>query len=111
MAERPREPPSPQVGQSKKGSDLKHGPGRLKPEQCEIKVRWERARKVLEVSAVGVTFEFATPLKVGIRYPISLTGPGVSISSTLEVRRCQLTLDPAEGRFFRVEGRFFPYME
>jgi hypothetical protein len=34
----------------------------------------------------------------------------VSFSSTLEVVRCQLTLEP-EGRFFRIAGRFFPYVE
>ncbi len=83
---------------------------RLKPDQYELKIRWDRARQVLDVSATGVQFDFHAPLKVGTRYPISLDAPGVSFSTTLEVTRCQLTVDPA-GRFFRVSGKFFPYVE
>ena len=84
---------------------------RLKPDQYELKVRWETARQVLEVTPTGVRFDFNAPLKVGTRYPISLKAPGVSFSTTLEVSRCQLTVDPTTGRFFRVTGRFFPYVE
>ncbi|HEY6066972.1 MAG TPA: hypothetical protein VIY96_12515 [Thermoanaerobaculia bacterium] len=84
---------------------------RLKPEQYELKVRWETARQVLEVTPTGVRFDFNAPLKVGTRYPVSLKAPGVSFSTTIEVSRCQLTVDSATGRFFRVTGRFFPYVE
>ena len=84
-------------------------PPRLSPENYEIKVRWDRARKVLDVTSSGVKFEFDHALKVGITYPITVTAPGISISATLEVTRCQLTV--ADGRFFLVEGRFFPYVE
>ena len=84
---------------------------RLKPEQYELKVRWETARQVLEVTPTGVRFDFNTPLKVGTRYPISLKAPGVCFSTTREVSRCQLTVDSATGRFFRVTGKFFPYVE
>lgn len=83
---------------------------RMKPDQYELKIRWDRARQVLEVSTTGVQFDFDAPLKVGMKYPISLAAPGVSFSTTLEVTRCQLTVDPA-GRFFRVSGKFFPYVE
>lgn len=83
---------------------------RLKPDQYELKIRWDKARQVLEVSSTGVQFDFDGPLKVGTKYPISLDAPGVSFSTTLEVTRCQLTVDPA-GRFFRVSGKFFPYVE
>lgn len=95
---RPPEPPRKRTGR------------RLSPEQYEIKIRWETARQVFEVSPQGVTFEFDSALKVGARYPISLAAPGVSFSSTLEVTRCQLTVKP-DGRFFKIEGRFFPYVE
>ena len=84
---------------------------RLKPDQYELKIRWEKARQVLEVSSTGVRFDFDAPLKVGTKYPVSLTAPGVSFSTTLEVSRCQLTVEPPSGRFFRVTGRFFPYAE
>jgi hypothetical protein len=83
---------------------------RLSPDQYEIKIRWERARRVFDVSSEGVSFEFDSPLKVGMRYPISLSAPGVSFSSTLEVTRCKLKV-AEEGRFFRIEGRFYPYVE
>ena len=105
MVERKSDPPS--SDRSKKG----RGAGRLKPEQYEIKIRWEKARKVLEVSPTGVRFDFDSALKVGIKYPISLSAPGVSFSSTLEVTRCQMTLEPSGNRFFRIDGRFFPYVE
>src|SRR5207245_6179370 len=77
MAERKTDPP---------GKTTK----KLKPEQYELKIRWEKARQVLEVSPTGVRFDFDTPLKVGTRYPISLTAPGVSLSTTPEVSGCQL---------------------
>jgi hypothetical protein len=48
---------------------------------------------------------------VGTRYPVSLKAPGVSFSTTIEVTRCQLTVDSATGRFFRVTGKFYPYVE
>jgi hypothetical protein len=83
---------------------------RLSPDQYEIKIRWERARQVFNVSPQGVGFKFDTPLKVGARYPISLSAPGVSFSSTLEVTRCKLTVE-TDGRFFRIDGRFYPYVE
>lgn len=100
MAERKTDPPA--SGKVSK---------RLKPEQYELKIRWEKARQVLEVSPTGVRFDFETPLKVGTRYPISLSAPGVNFSTTIEVSRCQLTVEPPSGRFFRVTGRFFPYVE
>ena len=99
MAERKTDPPA---GKASK---------KLKAEQYELKIRWEKARQVLEVSPTGVRFDFDTPLKVGTKYPISLAAPGVSFSTTLEVSRCQLTVEPPSGRFFRVSGRFFPYVE
>lgn len=82
---------------------------RLSPDEYEIKIRWERARRVLEVTPGGVKFEFDSALKVGAMYPISVNAPGVSLATTLEVTRCQLT--GASGRFFLVEGRFYPQME
>jgi hypothetical protein len=108
MAERKTDPPA-----SSKSSPLEtsRSARKLKPEQYELKIRWEKARQVLDVSPTGVRFDFDTPLKVGTKYPISLTAPGVSFSTTLEVSRCQLTVEPPSGRFFRVTGRFFPYME
>lgn len=102
MPDRRTDPPS----SSKRGG----AGGRLKPEQYELKIRWDRARRVVSVTPQGVGFEFDSPLKVGIRYPISLSAPGVSFSSTLEVTRCRLTVQP-EGRYFQIEGRFFPYVE
>jgi hypothetical protein len=95
----PPPPPSPTGGRAP----------RLGPDDYEIKIRWERARRVLEVSSSGVRFEFDNALKVGVMYPISLTAPGVSISTTLEVTRCQLTV--ASNRFFLIDGRFYPYVE
>jgi hypothetical protein len=83
----------------------------LKPEQYELKVRWEKARRVLQVTPTGVKFDFNIGLKVGTKYPVSLTAPGVSFSSTLEVTRCQVTSEPGNGRCFRIDGRFFPYLE
>jgi hypothetical protein len=58
-----------------------------------------------------VKFDFDTALNVGTRYPVTLNAPGVSFSSTLEVTRCQVTVRPGVGRFFRIDGRFFPYLE
>lgn len=108
MANRDSDPPSAGVDRPTKQSGRT---GRLQPDQYELKIRWERARKVLDVSSSGVTFDFDTALKVGVRYPITLTAPGISISSTLEVSRCRLRVDPAAGKIFRVEGRFYPYVE
>lgn len=82
---------------------------RTSPEDYEIKVRWEKARRVIEVTSVGVKFEFDNVLKVGLTYPITVTAPGVSISTTLQVTRCQLTV--ASGRFFLIEGQFYPPAE
>lgn len=108
MAERKTPPPE---GRTRRSSDSGRAAKRLRPEQYELKVRWETARQVLEVTPTGVRFDFNMPLKVGTRYPVSLKAPGVSFSTTLEVSRCQLTVDSATGRFFRVTGRFFPYVE
>jgi hypothetical protein len=94
-----------------RGSDSGKQPRRPKAEQYELKVRWETARQVLEVTPTGVRFDFTSPLKVGTRYPVSLKAPGVAFSTTLEVSRCQLTVDPTSGRFFRVTAKFFPYVE
>jgi hypothetical protein len=107
MAERRTDPPAGKTG----ALDEQRGHRKLKPEQYELKIRWEKARQVLDVSPTGVRFDFDTPLKVGTKYPVSLTAPGVSFSTTLEVSRCQLTVEPPSGRFFRVTGRFFPYVE
>jgi len=109
MADRKTPPVSPE--RPSRGSDSGRSAKRLRPEQYELKVRWETARQVLEVTPTGVRFDFGTPLKVGTRYPISLNAPGVSFSTTLEVSRCQLTVDSEAGRFFRVTGKFFPYVE
>jgi hypothetical protein len=98
MAERKTDPPT-----SGKSSPLEasRSARKLKPEQYELKIRWEKARHVLDVSPTGVRFDFDAPL----------SAPGVSFSTTLEVSRCQLTVEPPSGRFFRVTGRFFPYVE
>ena len=72
-------------------------------------MRWDRARKVLDVTTTGVKFEFDQPLKVGNMYPVTVTAPGVSITTTLEVTRCQLTV--ANDRFFLFECRFYPYVD
>ncbi len=92
-------------------SDTGKTPKRPKAEQYELKVRWETARQVLEVTPTGVRFDFNSPLKVATRYPVSLKAPGVAFSTTVEVTRCQLTVDPTSGRFFRVTAKFFPYVE
>jgi hypothetical protein len=108
MAERKTDPPA----SGKSGPlDVPKLARKLKPEQYELKIRWEKARQVLDVSPTGVRFDFDTALKVGAKYPISLTATGVSFSTTLEVSRCQLTVEPPSGRFFRVTGRFFPYVD
>ena len=107
MPERKTDPPSSKSTRFDESRSSK----RLKADQYELKIRWEKARQVLEVSPTGVRFDFDAPLKVGTKYPISLTAPGVSFSTTLEVSRCQLTVEPTSGRFFRVTGRFFPYAE
>ena len=103
MAEKRNTPP-PDI-------DKRGGSRRLRADQYELKIRWDRARQVVEVSSSGVTFDFDTPLKVGSKFPVSLTAPGVSISTTIEVSHCRLTVDPETGRYFRVTGRFFPYVE
>jgi hypothetical protein len=104
VTERKTDPPT---GTRSSGSP--RPPHRVPADQYEIRIRWEKARKVLEVTSGGVKFEFENSLKVGLTYPITLTAPGVSLTSTLEVTRCQLTV--ASGRFFLIEGRFFPYVE
>lgn len=106
MPQRPSDPPS--EGEAPKRPT--GGTRKLKADQYELKIRWERARRVIDVTSTGVQFEFDAALKVGARYPISLTGPGVSFSATVEVTRCQMTVDET-GRHFRVSGRFFPYVE
>jgi hypothetical protein len=102
---------TPPPDRPRKGTDSGRTATKLKPEQYELKVRWETARGVVQVSPIGVKFDFDTALKVGTKYPVSLTAPGVSFSSTLEVTRCQVTVLPGVGRFFRIDGRFFPYVE
>jgi hypothetical protein len=87
------------------------GSRRLRADQYELKIRWDRARQVVEVSSSSVTFDFDQPLKVGARFPVSLTAPGVAISTTIEVTHCRLTVDPETGRYFRVTARFYPYVE
>jgi hypothetical protein len=109
MADRKTEPPVAGERPSRPSDSGK--PKRPKAEQYELKVRWETARQVLEVTPTGVRFDFNSPLKVGTRYPVSLKAPGVAFSTTLEVSRCQLTVDPTSGRFFRVTAKFFPYVE
>ncbi|MDQ2870103.1 MAG: hypothetical protein M3S32_05130 [Acidobacteriota bacterium] len=104
MTERKTDPPRPAPPRTP-GT----GHHRLSPDEYEIKIRWEKARRVIEVTSIGVKFEFNSGLKVGVMYPITLNAPGVSVSTTLEVSRCQLVV--ASGRFFLVEGRFFPYVE
>lgn len=109
MANR-KDPPTSPADRPKRNTDSGRA-ARLKPEQYELKVRWEKARRVLQVSPTGVKFDFDTSLKVGTKYPVHLTAPGVSFSSTLEVTRCQVTVEPGAGRSFRIDGRFFPYLE
>ncbi|MEO8189739.1 MAG: hypothetical protein ABI682_05315 [Acidobacteriota bacterium] len=103
MTDRKTDPPRP----SPPRTGVAHH--RLSPDEYEIKIRWEKARRVIEVTSIGVKFEFDSGLKVGVMYPITLTAPGVSLTTTLEVTRCQLVV--ASGRFFLVEGRFYPQME
>lgn len=108
MTDRKSDPPRP-APKAPRSSGTGRPHHRLSPEEYEIKIRWEKARRVIDVTPTGVKFEFDGSLKVGLMYPITLTAPGVSLNSTLEVTRCQLTV--ASGRFFLVEGRFFPYVE
>lgn len=107
MPDRTTDPPS----EGERGKRATGGARKLKADQYELKIRWERARRVIEVLSTGVQFEYDQPLKVGSRYPISLTAPGIAFSTTLEVTRCQLTVDAETGRHFRVSGKFFPYVE
>ncbi len=107
MTDRKSDPPRPPSKAPRPSGSVRH-PQKLSADQYEIKIRWERARKVLDVTPTGVRFEFESSLKVGAMYPITLTAPGVSLSTTLEVMRCQLTA--AAGHFFLVDGRFFPYI-
>ena len=107
VADRKTPPPD----RPRKGTDSGRTATKLKPEQYELKVRWETARGVVNVTPTGVKFDFDTALKVGTKYPVNLSAPGVSFSSTLEVTRCQVTVLPGIGRFFRIDGRFFPYVE
>lgn len=106
MVERKTDPPS-----SKRPTDPGRARGRLRADQYELKIRWERARQVTEVTTTGVGFDFDSSLKVGTRYPVTLTAPGVSLSSTIEVTRCQLALEPGGNKFFRIAARFYPYEE
>lgn len=108
MPHRPSDPPGSGTGRPSRESSRV---SRLRPDQYEIKIRWDHARRVVEVTSAGVKFDFDSALKVGTRYPISVTAPGVSITSTLEVTRCQLIVEPSGGRYFHVEGKFFPYVE
>jgi hypothetical protein len=110
MAPRHSDPPPPSADKPKRPTDarLKKRPN---PSQYELKIRWDKARQVLDVTPTGVQFDFDSPLKVGMKYPVTLNAPGVSLSSTIEVTRCQLTVLEDSVRFFRVTGRFFPYVE
>ena len=108
MAEKKSEPPG--TDRPRRTSDAGRS-ARPKPEQYEMKVRWEKARRVVSVSPTGAKFDFDTALKVGTKYPVNLSAPGVSFSSTLEVTRCQVTVEPGGIRYFRIDGRFFPYLE
>jgi hypothetical protein len=110
MPGRHSDPPPPTADKPKRPTDSR-SKKRLNPEQYELKIRWDKARQVLDVTPTAVQFDFDSPLKVGMKYPVTLTAPGVSLSSTIEVTRCQLTVLPDSGRFFRVSGRFFPYVE
>jgi hypothetical protein len=105
MTERKTDPPRPSPAPPRP-SPVR---AKLSPDSYEVKVRWDRARKVLDVTTTGVKFEFDQPLKVGNMYPVTVTAPGVSITTTLEVTRCQLTV--ANERFFLVEGRFYPHVD
>jgi len=107
MTDRKSDPPRT-TPKPPRPSGTARSPQKLSADQYEIKIRWQKARQVMEVSPTGVKFEFETALKVGVMYPVSLTAPGVSLATTLEVTRCQLTTP--SGHFFLVEGRFFPYV-
>ncbi len=104
MPERKTDPP----GKSSRHLEDAHASRRLKPEQYELKIRWEKARQVLEVSSVGVRFDFDAPLKVGTKYPVSLSAPGVSFSTTLEVSRCQLTVESPSRPLLPGDGPLLP---
>ena len=106
MVERKTDPPT-----SKRPTEVGRGRARLKAEQYELKIRWERVRQVTEVTSVGVQFDFDKALQVGSKYPATLKAPGVSISATIEVTRCQLAIESEGNKFFRIAGRFFPYDE
>jgi len=106
MTDRKTDPPRPNPGPPRSPSPVR---AKLSPDSYEIKVRWDKARKVLDVTTTGVKFEFDQPLKVGNMYPITVTAPGISITTTLEVTRCQLTV--ANARYFLVEGRFYPHVD
>jgi hypothetical protein len=106
MVDRKTDPPG-----SKRPTDPGRSKARLRAEQYELKIRWERARQVTEVTSSGVQFDFDSSLKVGAKYPVTLTAPGVSITSTIEVTRCQLALEPGGNKFFRLGARFYPYVE
>jgi hypothetical protein len=110
VAEKKTDPPA-SGDRPRRSTDSSRSAARLKPEQYELKVRWEKAHRVLQVSPTGVKFDFGTALQVGAKYPVTLNAPGVSFSSTLEVTRCQVTSDKGAGRSFRIDGRFFPYVE
>ena len=107
MVDRKTDPPD----RPRRSTESGRQTSRLKPEQYEMKVRWEKARRVVAVSPTGAKFDFNIALKVGTKYPVSLSAPGVSFSSTLEVTRCQVTVEPGGVRYFRIDGRFFPYLE
>ena len=104
MSPRPSDPEKP-----KRPTDSRRK--RPTPDQYELKIRWDRARQVIDVTPTGVQFDFDNPLKVGMKYPVTLSAPGVSLSSTIEVTRCQLTVPSEGGRFFRVMAKFYPYVE
>jgi len=110
VEKKPEQPPSGSE-KPRRTSDPGRNAPRPRPDQYEMKVRWEKARRVVAVSPTGAKFDFDTALKVGVKYPVSLSAPGVSFSSTLEVTRCQVTLEPGGIRYFRIDGRFFPYVE
>jgi hypothetical protein len=104
-------PPGKSGDRPRRTTESGRSGAKLKPEQYELKVRWEKARRVVQVSPTGVAFDFDTALAVGTKYPVNLTAPGGSLASTVEVTRCQMTVQPGVGRFFRIDGRFFPYVE
>jgi hypothetical protein len=111
MTARQSDPPPPADKDKPRRQTDSRSKKRLTPDQYELKIRWDKARQVLEVTPTGLQFDFDSPLKVGTKYPVTLTAPGVSLSSTIEVTRCQMTVEAESGRFFRVTGRFYPYVE